>query len=188
MTIQERIEANKAELAKLEGYQAVEAKEDTIKEGIRKALSGVEDAEKLLGFRYVLAYWVGGEAGWEIQFNDIELLKAKRAPGNSKAKSNGDGKAPNFNGNRVKVSLKIQKDYGLAPEYDSIRKVALAVGIPVEDRHPDQTLRKDFKDIYEGLTKIVDLEKKAEEKAKVEEEELESMAASAEEVAMAFHK
>jgi hypothetical protein len=151
MTLEQLLEQKKSlaeKLAKVEATITLEQSKDVVIAKVKEALSTLgDDVQKLFinADNYIIAHRYG-DSDWIVEINQKKVLKPK-LDGNG----NGNG---NFGGRKVTITDEaIRTQYNLQPEYDSIRKVALAVGISKDDRHPDQTLKKEFGDVWKALVK-----------------------------------
>jgi hypothetical protein len=155
MTLEQLLEQKKTlaeKLAKVEATISLEQTKDVVIGKVREALDTLNpDVVKLFDNcdNYILAHRHGdGNGDWVVEINQKKVLKPKL---NGSGNGNGNG---NFKGRKVTITDEtIRTKYNLQPEYDSIRKVALAVGISKDDRHPDQTLKKEFGDVWKALVK-----------------------------------
>lgn len=124
----------------------VAEKADEICGKVAQALLSIPEAKDLVGKSYSLLAVVDPTLDqWVVQA--VPKTTPKKSGGNGEGS---DG--TNFRGNPVTISGATQSKYGLSKvAYDSIRELALAMGVAKEDRHPDQTLRKTFPDVWKEI-------------------------------------
>jgi hypothetical protein len=135
-------------LAKVEATITLEQSKDVVIAKVKQALNTLED-DVIKVFanadNYILAKR-NGDSDWIVEINQKKVLKPK-------LNGNGNGNG-NFKGRKVTITDEaIKAQYKLEAEYDSIRKVALAVGISKDDRHPDQTLKQNYPDVWKAMVK-----------------------------------
>ena len=168
------------ESAKVEQQLEVASKAEEIQGKVAVAIASVPDAKALLGYSHSIFAFVDSNTNeWIVQVNPVTKLRGTTRPSGGSGNGNGNGTC-NFNGNPVTISEAIKTQYGLKDsDYTSIRKLALALGVDEEDRHPDQTLRKVFPDVWgdikSDVTETVTEAVKVEETAKVESETVEEV-------------
>jgi len=148
-TLEQMLEQRKAaveKLAKLEAAISLEQSKDVVIGKVKDALSLLEDdVQKVFADanNYIMAFR-DGDGGWIVHINQKKVLKMG---------GNGNGNG-NFKGRKVTITDEaIRTQYNLEPEYQSIRQVALAVGISKDDKHPDQTLKANFPDVWKAMVK-----------------------------------
>jgi hypothetical protein len=126
-------------MAKLEKAIAVESNKDSIVAEVKTAMGNLStDAVNLFDENYLIVHKVNGD--WDIQVNPV-----KKGNGNG----NGNG---NFKGRQVTIPEELKAKYELTElTYPSIRKLALALGIAKDDKHPDQTLKDKFDDVWQAI-------------------------------------
>jgi hypothetical protein len=135
-------------LSRLEGQIVLESCKDVVVDKLKQVLDQL-DADTMKAFsdesNYIIAFRLHGE--WVVEVNQRRVLK----PGN---RHNGNNGNCNFNGNKVVISEDIKAKFGLSQtEFDSIRKLALALGISKDDRHPDKTLKDIYPEVYESMVR-----------------------------------
>ena len=148
MTLEQLLEQKQSlaeKMAKIESAITLEQNKDVVIGKVKDALSTLEAGVLKLfedANNYILAFR-NGDGDWDVHINQKKVLKM--------GSGNGNG---NFKGRKVAIADEaIRSKYNLDPEYDSIRKVALAVGISKDDRHPDQTLKQNFEDVWKAMVK-----------------------------------
>jgi hypothetical protein len=135
-------------LAKVEATITLEQSKDVVIAKVKQALNTLED-DVIKVFanadNYILAKR-NGDSDWIVEINQKKVLKPK-------LNGNGNGNG-NFKGRKVTITDEaIKAQYKLEAEYDSIRKVALAVGISKNDKHPDQTLKQNYPDVWKAMVR-----------------------------------
>jgi hypothetical protein len=151
MTLEQLLEQKKSlaeKLAKVEATITLEQSKDVVIAKVKEALNTLgNDVVKVFANadNYILAKR-NGDSDWIVEINQKKVLKPK-------LNGNGNGNG-NFKGRKVTITDEtIRTKYNLQPEYDSIRKVALAVGISKDDRHPDQTLKQNYPDVWKAMVR-----------------------------------
>lgn len=155
----EKVARLEAELNAAKNGLLVEDRKDDITAAVIKAVEGVEDAQKLLSANRLTIWYDGGNIapGFKSSIAPIQAVAPKRTrkagDGTPTTSTNGNGKT-NFGGKPVTVhSDALAAQYGLGDTrtFDSIRKLYLAIGGAEEERHPDNVLRKDHKDLWKDI-------------------------------------
>jgi len=146
-----------------EAEKAFQAVLNASSEELRAAVIAAAEehgGKAILSENSLLMYWsdagnISGPAGWRCDL--VPRKKAKPSPSHN---GNGNG-APNFGGKRIAVRpetlARVEEQVGQPGLlkgrliWGSMRELAVALGVPKEDQHPDTTLRRTFSAVKADL-------------------------------------